>query len=145
MDDLPIRAGLVIPAAELTATFSRSGGPGGQNVNKVASRVTLRFALSETRVLPTAAVRRLRTLARGRLNRAGDLVLVGQQHRHQARNLAECRDRLRALIAEALVKPKRRVATRRSRGSIERRLQKKKRVADKKKNRGSGPHRWLDS
>ncbi len=135
MEALEIRPGIVIPESDLSATFSRAAGPGGQNVNKVASRVTLHFALSETEALADEVKDRLRRLARGRLTRRGDLQLSSQRHREQARNLEDCRNRLRELVLKALVKPRQRHRTAPTRKSVERRLAEKAMRAEKKERR----------
>ncbi len=97
MDPLRVNTRLVIPPEELTASFARSGGPGGQNVNKVASKVVLVFDVQASPCL--GDVRRARLLDRlaPRLTRDGRLVIHASQYREQARNLEDARDRLAEL------------------------------------------------
>lgn len=135
MDDLVINARLTLPAAELTWTAVRASGPGGQNVNKVATKVELRFDLRNSRVLADESKQRLRALASGRLDAEGRVRIVCQTARTQSRNLESARLLLAELVRHSLVVPRRRRATRPSRGRNEARLSEKKRVGEKKKQR----------
>lgn len=119
--------GVVLPARLLEASFSRSGGPGGQHVNKVETRVDLRLDLDGARAfLGEAGVARVRGRLAGRLDSAGRLFLSCQENRSRARNLADALDRMERLLADALREPKRRRSTRPSRSSRERRLDSKR-------------------
>ncbi|MBK7974092.1 MAG: aminoacyl-tRNA hydrolase [Deltaproteobacteria bacterium] len=139
MDALIVRHGLVIPEAELSVAFSRSGGPGGQNVNKVETRVEIRYALDRSEALAPAAKARLRALAANRITKEGELVIVSQRYRSQPRNLDDARELLRELILEALRPPPRpRRPTKPSRGSKERRLKEKALHSAKKQFRRAG-------
>jgi len=100
--DLPINARLAIPAAELSATFARSGGPGGQNVNKVESKVVLRWSPARSGVLSDAQRARLLERLASRLTGDGELVLHASSHRTRARNVEDARERLAELVRDAL-------------------------------------------
>jgi ribosome-associated protein len=133
---LPVRPGLEIPDSDLEVAFIRSAGPGGQNVNKVASAVQLRFALDRTAVLRDDVKARLRTLAGQRVTDAGEILIVARAHRSQEQNRREAEERLRDLIRRALIVPKKRHATKPTRASKERRLEGKARSQKNKKLRG---------
>jgi len=130
--------GVVIPAHAMSMHAVRSGGPGGQNVNKVASKVELRVDLSLVEGLSAAAMGRLRVLAAGRLDADGQLLVTSQKSRDQHANLEDARDKVGALVLRALHEPKRRRATRPTRGSVERRISEKKRHGAQKATRRSG-------
>lgn len=134
--DLQISNRITIPARDLDWQASRSGGPGGQNVNKVSTKVDLRFDLANTQALPIPVKNRLQALAKGRIDGDGKIVIVSTATRSQMANLEDAREKLRELIAAALVRPKVRRATKPSRGSQRRRLDAKRRNSDKKKSRG---------
>jgi ribosome-associated protein len=116
-----------IDERELEERFIRASGPGGQNVNKLASAVQLRFDVRGSQSLPDEVRARLERLAGRRLTRQGTLVITAQRHRTQERNRADARDRLIELIRRAAVAPVRRRPTRPGAGARERRLQTKKR------------------
>ena len=107
---------------EVSETFIRASGPGGQNVNKVSSAVQLRFDVRRSRNLPDAVAVRLMKLAGSRMTLDGVLVLTAQRFREQERNRADARARLIALIAAAAVAPVKRRASKPTAGSHERRL-----------------------
>ena len=125
----------MIPGDELAETFSRAAGPGGQNVNKVASKVELRWSPVASRALGAADRAWLLERLADRITSSGDLVVRASRTRDQARNRAEARERLVELVRAALVRPRKRVATRPGRGAIERRLAGKKRRAKLKQTR----------
>ncbi len=135
MDDLRVNATVTLPARELSFRAVRSGGPGGQNVNKVASKVDLRFDLAGSAALTGTQKTRLRALAKSRLDPDGAIQIVAEDTRDQQQNLELARERLAALVRAALVVPKRRKPTKPTRGSRERRLAEKKRTSDKKRDR----------
>ena len=111
-----------VPAAALSVRAVRASGPGGQNVNKVATKIDLRVDLDAIEGLPDAARARLTTLARHRLDSEGRLVVTSQATRNQARNLEDAREKVRALIAAALVRPRPRTPTRPTGAAREQRL-----------------------
>jgi ribosome-associated protein len=118
-----------IPEDEFDWSYARSGGPGGQNVNKVSSKAVLRWDVVRTPSLPDDVKTRLRSQQANRVTTEGVLVLMSQQYRDQERNRQDCLEKLRAMILQAAAAPKKRRATRPTRGSKERRIQSKKRRA----------------
>lgn len=135
MEPLLITPTLTIPATELSWDASRASGPGGQNVNKVASKIELRFDLSRSRVLDDETKRRLRALGGSRVDTDGTLHIISQLTRDQGRNLDDAREKLRLLILRALERPKPRRATRPTLASRERRLVAKRQQGERKKGR----------
>ena len=137
MDALVIREGLVIPASDLSFRAVRAQGPGGQNVNKVASRVELLFDLHSTQALSAPAKERLRAIAARFLTSDGALCVGSQLTRDQGRNLDDARSKLAELVRLALHRPKVRRAPKPSRGAKERRISDKKKTGEKKAQRRS--------
>ena len=126
MDAIVVTEVVRVPAAALTMRAVRASGPGGQNVNKVASKIDLRVDLDAIDGLADAARERLRALARHRLDADGRLWVTSQATRDQARNLEDARDKIRTLVATALREPKRRRRSRPPPAARERRLESKK-------------------
>ena len=132
---LEITPALAIADSEIEERFVRASGPGGQNVNKVATAVQLRYDVARS-ALPPDVRDRLRALAGSRVTDEGVLVIDARAHRTQLQNREEARQRLADLIRRALVRPKKRTKTRPSRAAKERRLESKKRRAQTKRGRG---------
>lgn len=137
MEDIIINDRITIPAKELDIQFARSGGPGGQNVNKVNSKATLTWDLNTTTALYPTTMVRLRAIAASRITEDGTLQITSQVHREQSRNIQACRDRLKAIILEALIPPTIRRPTSPTKGSERRRRENKKIQSQKKQGRSS--------
>lgn len=134
-DDLFITEKLSLPQWELQESFVQASGPGGQNVNKVATAVQLRWNL-EASSLPAPVKARFRRRFGSRLTQAGDLIIDARSHRSQAQNRRAARDRLVEMIKAVAEPPKRRIRTKPTGGSVRRRLAAKKRRGEVKALRG---------
>jgi ribosome-associated protein len=133
----PINEQVSVPDDELEWSYARSGGPGGQNVNKVSSKAILRWRLQSNTTLPAEVRDRLIGQQRRRITTEGDLLITSQRYRDQERNRQDCLDRLREMVLKALEAPKPRKATKPTRGSRRRRLaEKRRRSATKEQRRG---------
>ena len=126
-ESLKVNDGIVIPGSELRFTASRSGGPGGQHVNKTSSRVTLHWDLSNTVALNSQQRARVMRRLRNRLTRDGNVLVHVDDNRSQHRNKEIARQRLAEVVAKALEERKKRIPTSASKGAKKRRLETKKR------------------
>ena len=124
-----------VPLRELQFTYARSQGPGGQNVNKVNSKATLRWPVTANESLPVGVRNRFLEKYKHRITTDGDLLLTSQRFRDRGRNVSDCLDRLRELIASVATPPKSRRATKPTKGSKIRRRKKKEANSQKKKGR----------
>jgi ribosome-associated protein len=136
---IPITDTISIDDSELSESFVRSSGPGGQNVNKVSSAVQLRFDVRHSPSLPNDVAVRLMRLAGKRLTKEGVIVIVAQQHRDQTRNRADARERLFELIRQAAVRPVLRRATKVPKAQKRKRIEGKKHRGHIKSLRGGKP------
>jgi ribosome-associated protein len=127
---------IAIPDDEFDVAYARSGGAGGQHVNKTSSKVQLRFHLRASTALSAEVKARLRKAAPGRLTDDGDLLIVSERGRDQKANLEDAKDKLASLIRAHLLPPKPRTKTKPSKGSVRRRLQDKSARAQTKQARG---------
>src|SRR5215210_6305263 len=134
---LEVTPALAIDESELSERFVRASGPGGQNVNKVATAVELRFDVAHSTAFDNDVKERLRRLAGSRMTADGVLVIDARRHRTQPQNRADARERLADLVRQALVKPRNRRRTRPTKGSVERRIEAKQKRSQTKRARGS--------
>jgi ribosome-associated protein len=135
---LHVNESITIPEMEFDWSYARSGGPGGQNVNKVASKAVLRWNVVASPSLPEHVKYRLCALNRKRVTSTGDLILTSQRYRDQERNRQDCLEKLAELVREAAALPKARRATRPTRGSKARRLANKRHRSAVKASRRDG-------
>jgi len=135
MEPLVVSNRLVIPADELRWDTARAGGPGGQAVNKTETRVQLRFAVKDSRVLSEGQRRLILERLGSRLTRGGELLVDCSVHRGQQANLQAARERLAGLLSDALAPRKKRRTTKPTRSSVRRRLEGKRRRSDLKRDR----------
>jgi ribosome-associated protein len=136
---LRINAQIAISRDELRFSFVRSSGPGGQNVNKVASKAVLRWSVVTSQAIPDDVRSRLLARCARRINDRGELILTSQRYRDQSKNVTDCLEKLRDLIAAAARTPRPRKRTRPTRASREARLGQKRATAEKKRRRSPPP------
>lgn len=144
MEELVVGFGLSIPARELAVEFSRSGGPGGQNVNKVETKATVRFDVVRSAAVADWMRPLLLEKLASRLTKAGELVVSSDRHRERAQNLSAARARLAELLRAALVPQKERKETRPTAGSKRRHAEAKRRRSGAKKRRRAPGGEELD-
>jgi len=137
MSDLSVTPRFVISDSALSWSASRSGGPGGQNVNKVNSRVTLRWKPQPQKGFDDQWCHRFKKRYANRINQEGEFILHSDKTRDQIRNLADVRARLVAMLLECRLPPKKRTPTRPTLGSKKRRIEAKKQLSQKKRLRGT--------
>lgn len=138
-DALIISRSIRIPTSEFEIEMTRSSGPGGQNVNKVSSKVRLRWPVAQSTSIPDDVRQRLLAAQAGRVTTEGELIVTSQRFRDQRRNRQDCFERLRGMILEVLRPPKPRRETKPTRGSQKRRLDAKRRRSVTKRLRGKPP------
>ena len=129
---LVINDKITLPGSDLEWTAVRGSGPGGQNVNKVSSKIELSFDFESTVALPDIAKTRLRTLAKNSLDAEGRILVKSEKTRDQLKNLNDARAKLREMILKSLVEPKKRKPTKPTRSAKKKRVEGKKKVAKKK-------------
>ncbi|HEY2837569.1 MAG TPA: alternative ribosome rescue aminoacyl-tRNA hydrolase ArfB [Pirellulales bacterium] len=128
-----------VPQSEFEFSYARSSGPGGQNVNKVNSKATLRWPVTRSPSLPEDVRQRFLARFGSRLTSEGELLVTSQRYRDQPRNIADCLEKLQAMLLAVATPPTPRRKTRPTRASGERRLQGKRATGEKKQNRRA-PH-----
>jgi ribosome-associated protein len=139
MSVLTINSRIQIPHGEFSFTFVRSSGPGGQNVNKVNSKAVLRWSVLHSPSLPQEVRQRFLSRFGRRLTTEHELVLSSQRYRDQGRNVADCLEKLREMVASVAVRPVVRRPTKPTRASVTRRLEHKGRKSQKKQQRRHRP------
>lgn len=136
---LVVGAKIRIPRDELRFSFVRSSGPGGQHVNKVNSKAVLRWEIGASPSLPGGVRTRFLAKYRRRISEDGRLILTSQRYRDQHRNVSDCLDKLRAMVAAVAVPPRQRKRSRPPRAAAERRLREKRERAATKQRRREQP------
>jgi ribosome-associated protein len=140
---LVVNSRLKIPLRELDFSFSRSSGPGGQNVNKLNTKALLRWKIHQSPSLPEGVRQRFVARFHRRINSEGELLVSSQRFRDAGRNVADCLEKLRQMLAEVAHPPKQRKATRPTKASRERRLREKRKRSEKKHNRKLDPRKEM--
>jgi ribosome-associated protein len=123
---LVVNTQLKIPLREFHFSFARSSGPGGQNVNKVSTKATLRWSIAASRSLPEPVRERFLARHHRRINAQGEVIIRSQRFRDAGRNVADCLEKLRQLLADVAVPPKKRKPTKPTAASVRRRLEQKR-------------------
>ncbi len=131
---------LEIPLRELQFTFARSSGPGGQNTNKVSTKAQLKWNVLGSSSITDDQRQLIMIKHKNKISKAGVLTIQSERFRDQGRNVADCLEKLTKAIRAALHKPKKRVPTKPTKGSVERRIKDKKAKSQKKNNRGKVKH-----
>lgn len=132
---LEIDSRTAIPMEEFTITYVRSGGPGGQNVNKVATKAVVRWDATHSPSMRDDVRERFVAKFAARLTTHGELIMTSQRYRSQDRNLTDCLEKIRDMVREVLVAPRKRKATKPTKGSVKRRLTEKKQTSERKSSR----------
>ena len=132
---LRVNSQITIPAGELRFSFVRSSGPGGQNVNKVASKAVLRWNVLHSPSISDAVRERLKARYKRRISERGEFVIHSQRYRDQSKNIGDCLDKLREMILAAAKAPRARRKTRPPKSAAETRLREKRSTAEKKRRR----------
>lgn len=135
---LVVDSRLRIPLKEFEFSFARSGGPGGQNVNKLNTKATLRWPIAASESLPPAVKQRFLESYATRISNDGELIITSQRFRDQGRNIDDCLEKLREMLAAVATPPKKRRPTRPTKASKERRLNEKRATSQKKQRRRDG-------
>ena len=138
-DPILVNEHVQIPASAITVTAVRASGPGGQNVNKVSSKIDVRVDLAAIVGLDAEARARLLSQTANRLDAAGLLHVTSQKTRDQGRNLADACEKIKGMVVKAMVAPIKRKPTKPSRGAVRRRLADKKQTSERKKGRSTRP------
>ena len=125
-DVLAVSSTIAVPQREFRFSYARSSGPGGQNVNKVNSKVQLSWNPTDSEALPAEVLQRLLVQQRNRINKAGELLVTSERFRDRERNVSDCVEKLRQMLVQASRRPTPRKPTKPTRGSKERRLREKR-------------------
>ncbi len=131
----------MVPESEITEKFSRSGGKGGQNVNKLSTKVEVRWNVDASSAFTSEEKERIKEILGNRINKEGDLIIFAQEERSQKQNRERAIERLNNLVSAAIIPEKERIATKPTQSSKERRLDEKKHQGEKKKWRSEKPRK----